>query len=68
MRSKNRNEFWFAVGKPTERRSTVWKVISTKDDIYILSRMMGSVSRISLHQSGDCQWSLTSDWIGKNGH
>lgn len=59
-------EFRFAVGKPKDLRSSVWKVWTHKNDAYVLSRMMGSDMKVSLHESGKCQWSLTSEWLKKH--
>lgn len=52
-----------AVGTPSGRRSTVWKFFVQEDEIYILSRMFGREAKVSLHSSGDCQWSLTGSWV-----
>lgn len=54
-----------AVGSPTGRRSTVWKFTAHKNDVYILSRMFGSDTKVSLHSSGSCQWSGTDRWVLK---
>jgi hypothetical protein len=54
-----------AVGTPTGRRSTVWTFSVHKSEIYILSRMFGSDSKVSLHSTGDCQWSATDTWVKK---
>jgi len=66
MATKTRHEFRFSVGKPNQRRSTVWKVFSNKNDIYICSRMMGPDMKISLHETGKYQWSMTSAWVAIN--
>ncbi len=52
-----------AVGTPHGRRSTVWKFDARKSDVYIHTRMFGSEAKVSLHESGDCQWSCTDDWV-----
>ena len=54
-----------AVGTPDGRRSTVWKFIARKNDVYIHTRMFGSEAKVSLHGTGDCQWSCTDDWVKK---
>jgi hypothetical protein len=54
-----------AVGTPNSRRSTVWKFIADKSDIYIHTRMFGSDTKVSLHATGDCQWSCTDHWVKK---
>ena len=59
-------EFRVAVGAPDSRRSTVWKLAVTGNDIYILTRMFGADAKVSLHASGECQWSGTSVWVKKD--
>lgn len=59
-------EFRFAVGSPEGKRSTVWKTWTSGDEAYLQSRMMGSSTKVSLHGDGQCQWSMTSEWYGKN--
>lgn len=61
----SRREVRIAVGGPNLRRSTVWKFSAHKSEIYILSRMFGADSKVSLHSSGDCQWSCTDAWVKK---
>jgi hypothetical protein len=60
-----KREVRIAVGSPSGRRSTVWKFFVHKNDIYILSRMFGSDAKVSLHSTGDCQWSATGAWVTK---
>lgn len=61
----NPHEVRVAVGTSSGRRSTVWKFAVHKNEIYILSRMFGSDAKVSLHSSGDCQWSGTGAWVKK---
>jgi hypothetical protein len=63
----NAKEFRFCVGEATGERSTVWKIWVNKSDIYILSRMMGSDVKTSLHASGHCQFSRTLKWWVSHG-
>lgn len=35
--------------------------------MYIQSRMMGCDTKVSLHESGLCQWSMTEEWVKKTG-
>ncbi len=58
-------EIRIAIGSPTDKRSTIWKFFVTKNDIYIASRMFGADSKVSLHESGQCQWSATGIWVQK---
>ena len=55
----------FAVGTNEGLRSTVWKAWTHKNDVYLLSRMFGSDTKVSLHASGQCSFSNTSSWIKK---
>jgi hypothetical protein len=58
-------EVRLAVGTLTDRRSSVWKFWVQKSEIYILSRMFGADTKVSLHSTGDCQWSATGAWVKK---
>jgi hypothetical protein len=53
----------FALGSRKGPRSTIWKAWVHGDDAYIASRMFGSDMKVSLHASGDCQWSATDTWV-----
>src|SRR5687768_13079936 len=65
----NAHELRFAVGESSGRRSTVWKIWTRKSDVYILTRMFGADAKVSLHASGECQWSATETWMKRNpGH
>jgi len=59
-------ELRVAIGSPDGRRSTVWKFAAHRSEIYILSRMFGSDCKVSLHSSGQCQWSGTGAWVKKD--
>jgi len=59
------NELRVAVGNPIGRRSTVWKFFVRGNDVYIFSRMFGAEAKVSLHASGQSQWSATSAWVQK---
>ncbi|HVW30399.1 MAG TPA: hypothetical protein VHC69_33810 [Polyangiaceae bacterium] len=56
-------EIKLAFGSRNARRSTVWKFLVTRNDAYVLTRMLGTDVKLSLHESGDCQWSGTSAWV-----
>lgn len=60
-----KREFRVAVGTPDGPRSTVWKFVVAGSDIYIITRMFGSDAKVSLHASGECQWSGTETWVRK---
>lgn len=63
MSKKSRQDFRLAIGNRDSHRSSVWKIWVQKNDIYIHSRMFGSDAKVSLHESGDCQWSMTTEWV-----
>jgi hypothetical protein len=56
-------EVRFVVGSPSGRRSSAWKFIVRGSDVYILTRMFGSEAKVSLHASGQCQWSRSDKWV-----
>jgi hypothetical protein len=56
-------ELRLCVGDQVGPRSTVWKVITRRRDVYIVSRMMGWVAKVSLHESGQGQFSFTARWV-----
>lgn len=59
-------DYRIIVGSQDGLRSTVWKFSVHCNDIYIMSRMFGADSKVSLHESGQCQWSLTGSWVVKS--
>jgi hypothetical protein len=40
-----------AVGDPLGRRSAIWNIFSTRDEVYALHRNMGKIEKISFHSS-----------------
>ena len=52
----------FIVGSPTGVQSTSWKVWTNAADVYLMSRAAASTVKVSLHASGACQFSRTSEW------
>lgn len=61
-----KHEFRYAVGEPSGRRSSVWKIWTHKSDVYIMTRMFGADAKVSIHASGECQFSATAQWMRKN--
>lgn len=59
--------FKFCIGNPEGHRSTVWKVWIHNRNVYLQSRMMGCEAKISFHESGQVQWSLTDEWVKRTG-
>lgn len=56
-------EFRFAAGDPDGARSTVWKIWINGSDVYVLSRMFGKYSKVSIHKSGECRIANTDSWV-----
>lgn len=56
-------EFRFAVGSKDGPRSTVWKCWVQGSEAYIAGRLFGKDAKVSLHSSGECQWSCTDAWV-----
>ena len=78
LRAKNQNtlgvglrgsalrEFRFAVGSKDGPRSTIWKCWVQGDEAYIAGRLFGTETKISLHSTGECQWSCTDQWVRRD--
>ena len=58
--------FRFAIGSAEGPRSTVWRLWTTNLEFYIKSSMMGNSVKVSIHSEGAAQYSMESDWYGKN--
>ena len=63
-----RTEARFALGSRAGPRSTIWKAWVAGNEAYIASRMFGSDMKVSLHSSGQCQWSATDTWVRRQGN
>ncbi len=62
-----KEEIRFSAGTINGLRSTVWKLIKEdSNDIYLMSRMMGSDTKISFHKDRRCQFSFTDQWVKGN--
>ena len=42
-------EFRFAVGDRHGRKSTIWKIVSTRNDVYAFHRELGGIQKITFH-------------------
>jgi hypothetical protein len=60
-------ELRFCIGEPTGPHSTTWKIWVNRNDVYLSSRMLASDMKVSLHESGDCQYSHTSESFSRTG-
>jgi hypothetical protein len=63
--SKFEHDFRVAVGSASGRRSTIWKFFVRNHDVYIVSGMCEGDCKITLHPSGDCQFSAVDAWVKK---
>ncbi len=57
----------FYVGDDPGPRSAAWKVWTHRNDIYLQARLMGAHMKVSLHESGACQYSRSSVWVTETG-
>ncbi len=55
----------FAAGERTGLKSSVWTVVVKKNDIYLFTKLFGGDFKLSLHESGDAQWSYTSEYVSR---
>lgn len=62
-----KRELRFRVGSQVSAHSTTWKIFTRKSDIYLLSRAFGSTLKVSLHETGECQFSRTAEWAAESG-
>jgi len=62
-----KKELRFCIGKPTGPHSTTWKIWVNRSDVYLSSRTLASHMKVSLHESGECQYSHTSESFAKMG-
>ena len=64
---RNKQRFEFCVGISNSHRSTIWKIVVDKSDVYIMSKAYGRAAKVSLHQSGVCQIAMTREKIDEVG-
>jgi len=62
-----RKSLRFCIGEPAGARSTVWKIWTSNNDVYLASRVIASHTKVSLHESGACQYSETSESFARTG-
>lgn len=67
MSKRNKQRFEFCVGTSNSHRSTMWKIVVDKSDVYIMSKAYGRTAKVSLHQSGVCQVAVTSEKLKELG-
>jgi hypothetical protein len=64
------SKFRYCVGSPDGPRSSVWTLWTNLRSAYIQTRMMGSSTKVSIHDQEGAQWSgqwsMQSDWYGRN--
>ena len=52
-----------AIGSRDGARSSIWKFTAQGNEVYIVSRLWGADSKVSLHSSGGCSWARTDRWV-----
>ena len=57
-----REMFRFVVGEPGGMRSSVWHAFQSGDDVYVMTRNLDQVHKVSLHRAGDCYAGFTSTY------
>jgi len=62
-----KRELRFCIGEPAGLRSTIWKIWANRNDVYLSSRALASYMKVSLHESGMCQFSHTSESFARTG-
>ncbi len=55
------NVIRFALGKPDDINSSVWRVWTHNNDIYVAARSILGTIKTSLHEDGNCQTSFTRE-------
>ncbi|MBI2487101.1 MAG: hypothetical protein HYW01_09110 [Deltaproteobacteria bacterium] len=57
------NTLRFAFGSSDGPNSSIWRVWSNKNDIYVAVRYLAGDIKTSLHESGECQTSFTCEFM-----
>ena len=60
-------ELRFCIGTPDGPHSSVWKIWTRRSDVYLSARALAADLKVSLHESGQCQLSRTTEWIARSG-
>lgn len=53
-------EIRFAVGRGGDLRSSVWRLWANKNDLFLATRSLAGLSKISFHASGVCRYAVVS--------
>src|SRR6266436_5657406 len=51
-----KNAFRFAVGSREDLRSSIWRLWANGDELYLATRSVAGISKISFHRSGICRY------------
>lgn len=62
-----KRQLCFCIGEPAGIHSTIWKIWTNRNDVYLSSRVLASDMKVSLHESGICQFSHTSESFAHTG-
>lgn len=58
----------FAIGSPSGVSSSAWTICARQDDLYLWTWLSSGMVKVSLHASGDCQWSGNEKWVQEFSH
>lgn len=56
----------FAIGENGKLYSELWTLWHNKSDVYLTSKSFGGRLKLSLHESGVCQYAFTQDFFSAN--
>jgi len=57
--------FRFAFGREAAAHSSIWRLFSTTNDVYMSTRSLGGALKASLHESGECAVAFTEQYVAK---
>jgi hypothetical protein len=64
--SSPKNKIRFGIGEDGNRYSEIWKLWCNRSDVYLTSKAFGGRIKLSLHQSGVCQYAFSKDFFDKS--
>lgn len=62
-RAQKANELRVCAGTRGSAQSCIWKIWTRGNDTYISCSTYGGDVKVSLHESGQSQWSKTDEWV-----
>ena len=65
MPMSKKEKYRFCIGDKN-KHSSLTTIIPEKNDVYIVSKSNENQTKLSIHESGKCQYSFTSEYVKKN--